>query len=370
MATPELIAGMTAVLDGKEPPAPEPVVTDAPEGDPAPDAPKEDLLGDDPPAAKADAPEGKPEGEPEPAEGGPVRGPDGKFIAKDKGDGKEPEPKPEEPKAAEAPKEVDPLNDPLPDGKKERSERFQTLVGMVKEKDAELSTVTQDMEMLLGPIREANATPEQFREAMTLVKLLNSPHQHEQMQALKYLNGAGSALAERLGQPVPGADPLAGHNDLIAKVNAGKLSEQDAVELANARRQAAAAQQFQRTAAQRSQQEQQTQQAVQQGQAAVRAVEQTLQATDPQYTAKVDALRKDAAFMSQMKTMPPTQWAAAFAEKYRTIKVAAPAAPAARPAAPASPAPLRAKTPAGTAAKPHGSTLDAVRAGLAAAGGG
>lgn len=369
MATPEMIAGMTAVLEGKEPsaaPEPTPAADDTPPAAVAPEGGKEDLLGEDPPAPEAAAPA---EGDtpPEPAEGAPARGADGKFVAKDKKDAAPEEPK--EPVAAEPAAEPDPLNDPLPEGKKERSERFQTLVGMVKEKDAVIEQVNGDMEMLMTPIREASATPEQFRESMNLVKLINSPNQQDQMRALQMLQSTTTALAQRLGQPVPGTDPLDGFPDLLNELNAGKITEARAVELANARRQTAASQNFQRQAQQRTQQEQQAAQAAQAGQAAVAAVEQTLKATDPQYAAKVEMMRRDPAFVAQLKAMHPTQWAAAFAEKYRTVKVAAPAA-APRPAAPASPQPLRAKTPAGTAGKPPGSMLDAVKAGLASVGGG
>lgn len=371
MATPEMIAGMTAVLDGKEPPAapepaPAPAADDTPPAAAAPESGKEDLLGEDPPdapgaAAAPDVPEGEP-----PAEGAPARVPDGKFVAKDKKDAAPEEPK--EPVAAEPAAEPDPLNDPLPEGKKERSERFQTLVGMVKEKDAVIEQVNGDLDLIMAPIREASATPEQFRESMNLVKLINSPNQQDQMRALQMLQSTTAALAQRLGQPVPGTDPLDGFPDLLNELNAGKITEARAVELANARRQTAASQNFQRQAQQRTQQEQQAAHAAQAGQAAVAAVEQTLKATDPQYAAKVAVMQTDIAFKNQLKAMHPTQWAAAFAEKYRTVKVAAPAA-APRPAAPASPQPLRAKTPAGTAAKPPGSMLDAVKAGLASVGG-
>lgn len=373
MATPEMIAAVTAAVNGDPLPADPAPVADPPA---AADAAPQDLLGDDPAAPAADpaAAATLDASETDPPADGPVRGPDGKFVAKDKA--AEPaapaEPKAADPPAAAAqPKAPDHINDPIPEGVKEATrERITSLVDTVKTERAEKEAVYGDLELLAAPIREANATPEQFRESMQLVRLINSPHQHEQMQALQMLQGAASQLAQRLGQPVPGADPLEGFNDLINEVNTGKLTEQRAAEIANGRRQAAAQQRWAQQVQQRSHQDQAAQQTAKARRDAVRAVEQTLQATDPSYAAKVAIMSKDAAFVAQLQAMPPAQAVAAFSEKYRSIQVAAPAAPAARPAAPASPSPLRAKTPAGTAARPPATTLDAVKAGLAAAGGG
>jgi hypothetical protein len=365
MANPDLIAGITAVVNGETPPEPTPPAADPPADEPADDTPpadepKADLIGTPP----ADEPAA--EGEDEPA-GGPARGPDGKFVAKAPKEGEPPaaaapEAKKDEPKPA--PKVMDPVNDPVPpNAKPETRERIQTLAGMVKERESELAQVKADFDMLYAPIQESGATAEQFQEMVTLLKYINSPHQHEQMKALQYLQGAGALLAERLGQVPPGADPLAGQADLLQAVNAGHLTRQYAEEVAKARRQAQAAQQFSQQAQQRSQQEQQRQAAIQRGQAAVRTLEQTLEASDPQFKAKMAVILSDNAFKNHLRTaVPPEQWAVALAEKYRTVQVAAPVAPA----APSAPSPLRAKQPAGTAAKQPTTMLEAVKAAVAA----
>ncbi len=366
---PELLAAVSTAVKADE--APEtteaPAEAAAPEAAAAP-AEKEDLIGTPPADDK-------------PTDGAPARGSDGKFVAKAKGAEKSadaPADKPaatakpaEAPKPAEPPKAADHVNDPIPDNVKASTrERITSLVDTVKATSAELETARAELEttrgdfdLLAGHIRDAGASVEQFQESMNLLKMLNSPHQHEQMQALQYLQGATAALAERLGQAVPGTDPLDGFPDLKAQVNANPGMRKMAEEAAAARRLQAASTRHGQQVQARSQQEQQAQQARAAAQAALRELETTLESSDPQFKAKLEVLRKDAAFMNEMRAAPPATWTQRFAAKYRTVKVAAPA-PAA-PAASNSPAPLRGKTPAGTAAKPPASPLDAVRGALA-----
>ncbi len=376
MATPEMLAAVKAAVTGEpapasapvDPPADTPAAPEPAEPAAAAPAPKEDLIGT-PPAGSA-----------EPAAAEPARGPDGKFVAA--AAPKAGEPAAVAPAAAPAvaaapvapavpaapPKVPDPINDPIPaNAKPETRERITTLVEAVKTRDTELAATRGDLELIMGPIDAAGATPEQFRESMQLLKNINSPHQHEQMQALEYLQGAAALLAERLGQVPAGVDPLSGHDDLIGRVNANTLSRKDAEEIAQLRRSQAATRQFQQQTQQRSQQAQEQTRAVQAGQAAVRDVEESFKAIDPHYERKVALLRADATFMGQLRAMPPTQWAAAFAQKYRSVQVAAAPAPAAAPAAaaaPGAPTPLRAKSPAGGTAKAPSTQLEAVTAAI------
>lgn len=364
MADEAMLAAVSAAVKGEDPPAP--AVVDEP-SDPAPLT--DDLPTDDSPAAAA--PPSLVDDPPEPATDpaapvvdaqGRVRGPDGKFAPKAADQAAPAAP----PKAADQvdpaapPPPADPVNDPPPaNAKAETRERIQTLANMVKEKDTEVAAAREDYELLMEPIRDAGATVEQFRESMNLLKLINSPHQHEQMQALQYLQGASAHLATRLGQVPAGVDPLDGHPDLIDAVRANPQLRQHMEEVAKARRLTTATQQQAQQAQQRSQQTQAQQQAIQEGQAAVRTVEQTLEASDPHFKAKIAALRGNAAFIESIRRMPPAKWAAAFAEEYRKVPAPRAAAPA-----PAAPTPLRAKQPAGTAARPATSQLDAVRSAL------
>src|SRR6478735_4230429 len=224
MASPELLAAVTAAVKGETPSAPpaDPPTGDPPAGDPpASDPPgaADDLIGKppaDPPAG--DPPAGDPAA-PAPGADGRVRGPDGKFIAAAPKAGDPPQPAvppAAAPPAAAAPPvppkpPADPVNDPIPpNAKPETRERIQTLVDTVKSTNAELGQVRSDFDNLMAPITESGASFEQFRESMTLLKNINSPHQHEQMQALQFLQTAVGELSARLGQVPPGTDPLAG----------------------------------------------------------------------------------------------------------------------------------------------------------------
>jgi hypothetical protein len=366
MADPKLLEAVTAAVTGEAPPEEVAPVEETP---PAGETPPEGAppVEETPPAGEV-PPEGAPPVAPVVDANGRLHDPvTGKLLPKAADPAA---PAAAAPPAAAAapvapPKPPDHVNDPPPKGAKpETVERITFLAGKVKETTEQLETTRGDMELLLTPIREAGASVEQFQEAMDLVKLLNSPHQHEQMQALQRLQGTATELATRLGQVPPGADPLQGQDDLLEAVRANPNMRAWAEEVARARRLTVATQQHQQTAVQRTQQEQARQQAAQSGQAAVRSVEQTLEASDPQYAAKVAMLRADTAFLAKMRQAPPTQWAPMFAEKYRTIKVAAAPAAAAAAARPGATSPLRAKQPAGTAAKPPGSALDAVRGAL------
>ncbi len=215
-------------------------------------------------------------------------------------------------------------------------------------------------------MREAAASPDQFRESMNLVKLINSPLAADQHQALQYLQSAAAAMAERLGVVPAGVDPLHGFDDLQLEVQKNPGLRKWAEEAASGRRLREATQRQNQEQQQRSQQTATQQQAAQAGQAAVRSVEAALEANDPQYKQKVAVLRADAPFINGLKALPPTQWAAAFAQKYSTIKVAPPAVKA--PAAPSAPSPLRAKQPAGQAGRLPSTSLEAVSAAIASVG--
>ncbi len=214
----------------------------------------------------------------------------------------------------------------------------------------------------MGPVREAGATPDQFRESMNLVRLINSPLAADQHTALEYLQGASAALANRLGVVPAGVDPLDGYPDLQQIVQKDPSFRKAAEDAAAGRRLQVATQRHSQEQQQRSQQTAAQQQAAQAGQAAVRSVESALEASDPQYKQKVAILRADAGFITGLKSLPPTQWAAAFAQKYSTIKVAPLAVKA--PAAPSAPSPLRAKQPAGQAGRLPSTSLEAVSAAI------
>jgi hypothetical protein len=363
--SPERAAAIEAAIDTSS--------LEQPAQTPAAPEPKEDLLGDDPDTPATDAPAEPEPTEPEPTEpadepadetaqpasevAGPQRGPDGKFVPKDGDAAKEGKPAP----AGLPPPDADVVEAPVPDGlKRSTREYVERVRGAAKEARVERDRIKEDFEVLIEPIRESGATPEQFKTAMQLLRLLNSPDPLEQTQALQQLQGAAAALAQRLGHVPPGADPLDGQKDLLDAVNAGQMPRQYAEEVAKARLREAALARWQKEqqARQQAQQHQTAAQAaaIQQGRDAVAGVEAALKASDPHYASKVAMLKSDQAFMAMMKALPPSQWAATFAAKYAALQLPA----AARPAA--SPQPLRAKTPAGSVAKEPSSVGEAIRA--------
>ncbi len=306
-----------------------------------------------------------------------MRGPDGKFAATTPDPAAPAAPAPvaaAAPVAPVVPKVLDAVNDPIPpNAKPETRERITTLANMVKEQTTAVQAVTAerdqartDFDTLYTHIQSAGATVEQFRESMHLVALLNSPHQHEQMEALQYVQSLVKGLSNRLGQVPPGADPLEGQADLIQAVQANRMPRAYAEEVARARRLTAATEQQQSDTREREQQNRLQTRATQEGQDAVRAVEQAFKASDPQYAAKIAVMTADPAYKARIRALPPTQWAGEFAKVYNGITVAAPAPAPVIPAAPRSPTPLRARTPAsvGGVVKQPTTQLEAVTAAI------
>ncbi|MGH8259249.1 MAG: hypothetical protein ACREUG_06115, partial [Steroidobacteraceae bacterium] len=178
--------------------------------------------------------------------------------------------------------------------------------------------------------------------------------------AIQTLQRELAALSQMVGEPVPGVDALANHVDLRQAVNAGDLSEAHARELAAARDARAFAQRRSETVSA----EQQHQQALDGGVAALNELEKQLQA-DPEYARKRAVLIP--ALQPVLAQLHPSKWVETFKAAYGQLKLGPVAAPAA-PAGPASPQPLRARTPAGQAAKAPGSLLEAINAGIETAG--
>jgi hypothetical protein len=272
----------------------------------------------------------------------------------------------------QAPAAKDPLNDPLPNALKgETKERIRSLIGMVKEKDTTLQTVTRERDELMGYITETQATPEQYGQALGYLKLVNSPNRADREQALQFMQQEVAVLARMLGKPVPGVNMLEGHQDLIDEVATGRLSPERAQEIAAARAQA----HFERRAGERREQENTvTQQQIREREAGLKALNDLgiqLRATEPNiYAAKRKILIES--LKPVFKQIPPSEWAATFKRAYDALPAPAapPPPPPPRPAAGAGGGgntPLRAHQPAGEARPEPKSLLDAVSAGIAEA---
>lgn len=257
--------------------------------------------------------------------------------------------------------------------KRETKDRINTLIGMVKENTTKLEVVARERDELVGYIRETNASPEQYGQALNYLKLVNSPNRADREQALHFLQGELGALARILGKPVPGVNMLEGHQDLIDEVSTGRLSPERAQEIAAAR----AAANFERGVGARRQQESEvTQQRIREaneGRRALNDLGAELQQREPAvYAAKRAVLVKS--LKPVFSQIPPSQWAETFRRAYDALPVpVAPrvASPTPQPIRAGAPVggnghtPLRAQQPAGSAAPAPKSLLDAINAGIA-----
>jgi hypothetical protein len=139
-------------------------------------------------------------------------------------------------------------------------------------------------------------------------------------------------LAKLLGREVPGFhDPLAGHADLQAKVQAGDLPRDSALEIAGQRDRAAYTGNVER---QRTESQQAAEQAEQRGIDWLKRFDAEMAQEDPSYAAKRPQLSE--AVRQIRKQFHPSEWAQRTALAYARIQ--APVAVAAPPAAPAQPA--------------------------------
>jgi hypothetical protein len=264
------------------------------------------------------------------------------------------------PDATGSGKAPDPLNDPLPNAlKRETKERIQTLVGMVKDTTSKLERVTAEHGEMMGYIRETQATPEQYGQALTYLKLVNGSREDKE-QALEIMQAEVAALARMIGKPVPGVNILEGHDDLIADVASQRMSMERAAELAAMRERNRFEGQQQQATRQQQAETQAMAAARQNARVQLNALEQSLMA-DPAYKQKRPIL------VAQMKPifarLHPSQWAPAFKQAYDAL----PAPAVARPTTPLNVpknTPLRGANPAGSAVQQPKTMLEAIEQGL------
>ena len=257
----------------------------------------------------------------------------------------EDEPKPDDKQEPEPDKETEDEIKAL--GLKEKSaERFRDLTRQVKElaplkeqlekagiKDvAELPALVKDAtdgRDLVKMVSDTGASPDDFSRLLDYMSVITAGRKGDRAAVEKAFETVGEeyrAIAKALGKEIPGVyDPLAEHADLTEAVASGDMTQQHALEVAQARRtQSAVAQQRQQAEQQtRAQQEQQA--AVQRGVQSLLAWEQQKVAADPHYAAKRPALNAKVAEIR--KQFPPSQWAAATELAYAAIPNPAPKEP-------------------------------------------
>lgn len=276
---------------------------------------------------------------------------------------------------ADGGKAPDPLNDPLPNAlKRETKERITTLVGMVKEKDSTLQAVTRDRDDLVDSIVATRATPEQYTQALSYLKMVNSPNRADREQALVVMQNEIAALARMLGKPVPGVNMLEGHQDLIDEVATGRLAPERAQEIAASR--AAADHQLRVGQAQTNHERTESARAesVSKAKGELNAYGAQLAASDPNYKAKATILIKS--LQPVFNQIHPSHWLDTFKRAYNELPAPARAVPppatlsrtGATPANGGGNQPLRANQPAGAARPAPTSMAEAIELGISQAG--
>lgn len=298
---------------------------------------------------------------------GPARGPDGRFVPKDKPEG-EPDapPKATEAKPAEPEK---PADDPYrePEGlKPEARERFHALAEKAKEATTQLETLRGEYEQqrqvtdaFRQMLTETGANDQEFAAVLDFTKAVK----HGNWQAAEpLLLNLVQQYRTATGRDIGGqTDPFAQHPDIAQQIAQQQITPQAAQELVRAR--AFMAQQQQQVAQQQAQQQEarQYEQAVEQAAGAVRGLVSKWQSSDLDWPRKQQILSETAQTIAQQ--LPPQQWAAAMQAQYDAVTRAIAAAAPPRQTPPPNQQPLR---PSGAAAgrKEPSNMLEAISAAI------
>lgn len=261
------------------------------------------------------------------------------------------------------PKPLDAINDPIPAGVSERTrERITSLVGMVKERDTAVEKAVQERNDLVEMVTSTGVTPDNFTQTLEFLRLFNSGSAEDNRKAFNFLLGQAKALADKIGEVLPGQDPLEGHADLLADVQANKLPRERAAEIAKARnRDKATTTNNERSAAEQQRWVQDKEAAMDQ----LNELGQTLSKTDPLFAKKAPLVTEK--LKPLFAQLHPSQWYKRYVKEYREFQVPALSAP--QPGAGAKKPdtqPLRGnKQPSGQGAKQPTSAQEAMDAALA-----
>lgn len=284
-------------------------------------------------------------------------------VAKPAADAKAPAKPPVDPKAAKPAEDEKPPAGLSPDA----TRRFQTLVGEKKKLAAEVAELTplkervaqfeEQAEALKGfnaVFDESKCKPEQFGQAMDVIKAFNSGD-YERVASV--LHNQLRQIALLTGRDIAPIDPLAAYPDLQQAEQAQQITRAHALELARGRSNEHVAQQTQ----QRTQETQQAQQAsereITQGGAAVDKWVAGKSNEDIDFPAKAAKLSAELNWLAE--NVPPGQWVTHLEKWYGMLG----SVTAAKPAAPSF-QPLRANGGAPNAKASAGSMLEAISTGL------
>lgn len=327
--------------------------------------------GEDPPENE-EVPEGEETPEGEEAPEGEEETPEGEVEDEEKPEDADEETEGEEGGEKPAPKKpTDPINDPLPKGTLESTrERFQHVVGQLKEQTQARETAEANLEEIVGQITASGMDAEKYGVMLHYAAGVNSGDPVQMKRSYDILMGELKNLATALGEPLPGTNPLEGHADLIKLVEEKKVTPELALEAAIRRNRDAATAKL-NTARQSSQQgDQAFQQAQQKSVQDFSALGKQLSVKDGVEEYKRKAGLVVSMFQEAIMQMPPNKRVAAFKKAYDNV----PAVPKNVKAVPVKAAvvkkgatPLRGnKRPSGNStSKAPKNLLEAMRQGLA-----
>lgn len=179
-----------------------------------------------------------------------------------------------------------------------------------------LSQRGKDFEDIVAMVQDTGATPEQYGQALDMVKAINGALKGDRdaaEHAYEFLSQELGGLAKLLGKPGAGFDPLADHADLQREVDDGDLSRERALEIVQQRN----ALNMDTWRSQQQQQQTTQQQAYQQGVRALNDLGDQLEASDPTYRQKVQYLLPTLEVIKQQ--LPPAQWVTATQRAYAQI---------------------------------------------------
>lgn len=229
---------------------------------------------------------------------------------------------------------------------------------------AERAKVGEDM---VAMVTETGATPQQYGQALDyladITAFATKGDTKAGERAFQTMQAELQVLAKALGKEVPGIhDPLAGHADLLAAVEAGEVSRKWALETAAARDKSAVAEHRHQATEQQTQAQQAQAKAVQE----LVEFDQAKAATDPTYVQKRPILNNLVANIRA--TLPPAKWRKATEDAYAAIVLPTAAAPVPRTEPKPPPGPMRPNGPRPTMAPQYDNPMDAMEAGIKAAG--
>lgn len=213
----------------------------------------------------------------------------------------------------------------MPEGLKDKKSqaRFQNLVTLNKEKDTKIETLETNVTEFQSVINQSKMNPQEFSSMIKFSSQLKSNNPDDWKQALSFLDGIRSQVADALGEELPGIDMLDGHDDLKQKVEDMDLSREDALEIAKARN-STRRQQQQRSDRQSQQQSNQNSDQLQK--VRTKAIDDIDSLTkgwaskDLSFPAKEKKLIAKAAEIA--KDYPPHLWANTLSMYYDTLKAA------------------------------------------------